>query len=181
MIVLSGHFVPWPEDISLIAAGYIVAIGYVKLWPVILIAMTAPVVGDVLLFSLSRVGSRFAPHPDKYKEWRLFKFAQHHMHNNTVLTVVLMRFVTGFRFLSPVVGSYLRVPPKKYFAANAISAAIYGPFFVFIGYHFSGQISSLITILKNIDHAVLIAVAVVICASLGVLGWKRYNTRNATK
>lgn len=177
-VALAGHFVPVPEDISLIAAGYIAALGYAKLWPMLLIGMTAPVFADLLLFYLSRIGSRFAPDPEKYADTWIFKLAKHHMHHNTILTVVLMRFVTGFRFMSPIVGAYIRVPVKKYLIANAISAALYGPFFILLGYKLHAQITFLINTLQSIEYVALtvIVVAVIIIAVLFVKKGKRYNT-----
>ncbi|MBX4200321.1 DedA family protein [Candidatus Parcubacteria bacterium] len=178
-VVLAGHFVPIPEDISLIFAGYISALGYANLWIMLVIGATAPVVADALLFYLSKVGSRFAPHPDKYKERKMFKWAMHYMHNHTILAVILMRFVTGFRFISPIVGAYINVPTKKYFLANFISACIYGPFFILLGYKFESQITRVVHTMKSVEHLILLVVAIVIVSALGVFLKTRYNIRNA--
>ncbi|MFH1473044.1 MAG: hypothetical protein ABIF06_01340 [bacterium] len=176
-IVLSGHIIPIPQDLSLISAGYITALGYTSLWPVLIIGMIAPVFSDLFLFYLSTVGSRFAPKPERYEHMRLFKFATHHMHNNTILLVMFMRFVTGFRFMSPVVGAYMKVPIKKYFIANSISAAVFGPVFIMLGYTFHTQITSIINTLKSIEHFGLIFFGLFV---LGVIGYFLKNMYNSS-
>ena len=179
LIALSGHLLPVPQDVSLISVGYITALGYINLFPVLLIAMIAPVFSDLFLFYLSTIGSRFAPKPEKYNHMRLFKFATHHMHNNTILVVMFMRFVTGFRFMSPVVGAYMQVSFKKYLIADIISAAVFGPFFILLGYIFSDKITSIINVLKSLEHYGLIIFGIVVLFVIGYFVKNMYNSPDA--
>jgi membrane protein DedA with SNARE-associated domain len=175
LMSLSGHVIPIPQDISLISMGYLSALGYMKIVPVAILGALAATTSDAFLFYLSHHGSRFAPDPEKYSHMWVYKFANHHMHNNTILAVVLMRFVTGFRFLSPVMGAYIKVPFKKYIIANFISALIFGPFFVLLGYTFHTQITYIIDMFKSIEHIGSIAFVVVALLILGYLIKNRYN------
>ena len=179
LVAMSGHMLPVPQDISLISVGYLVALDYISFWPTLIVGTIAPVASDLFLYYLSTVGSRFAPKPEKYAHTWLFKFATHHMHNKTILTVMLMRFVTGFRFMSPVVGAYMGVPVKKYLIANSISAVVFGPLFILLGYAFHEKITLVINILKSFEHIGLIVFVLVVFGVVGYFVKNRYNISHA--
>lgn len=176
LIAMSGHILPVPQDISLISVGYITALGYTNLLPVLIIGMLAAVTSDLFLYYLSTIGSRFAPKPEKYIHTWPYRFAIHHMHNNTIMTVILMRFVTGFRFMSPVIGAYVGVPIKRYFIANSISAVIFAPVFILLGYSFHNQISLVLDTLKSFEHLGLTLFAFVVIGVIGYFIKNRYNS-----
>ena len=177
-MALSGHIIPIPQDISLISVGYLAALGYINIVSAVILGILAPIASDAFLYYLSHHGSRFAPKPEKYADTWIYKFSMHHMHNNTIRAVVLMRFVTGFRFMSPVMGAYMSVPVKKYFVANGISALIFGPVFVLLGYVFHEQITFIIDTLKSIEHFGGIAFVIVLILVFGFFIRNRYNIRN---
>ena len=179
LVAMSGHMLPVPQDISLISVGYLIALNYISFWPALLVGSIAPITSDLFLFYLSTVGSRFAPKPEKYSRTWLFQFAMHHMHENTILTVMLMRLVTGSRFMSPVMGAYMGVPIKKYLIANSISAAVFGPLFILLGFVFHEKITLIINVLKSFEH---LGLAVFIVVVLGIIGYfvkNRYNISDA--
>ena len=178
LMALSGHAIPIPQDISLISMGYLSALGYLNIVPVVILAIMAPVASDAFLYFLSHHGSRFAPDPEKYQDMKLIRFAKHHMHNNTILVVMLMRLVTGFRFMSPVVGAYIKVPFKKYIFANFISALVFGPLFVLLGYLLHDQITFIIDTLKSLEHVGLVIFALAVLSIVGIFAKNRYNIRN---
>jgi membrane protein DedA with SNARE-associated domain len=83
-----------------------------------------------------------------------------------------MRFVTGFRFLSPLMAAYLGVSYKKYFLANTLSAIVFGPFFIMLGYIFHSQITAVIHTLSTVENGIL-AAAVLIIVGAGLYYLKK--------
>lgn len=179
IMALSGHIIPIPQDISLISVGYLAAIGYIGIVPAVILGILAPIASDAFLYYLSHHGSRWAPKPEKYSNTWIYRFSMHHMHNNTIVAVVIMRFVTGFRFMSPIMGAYMGVPFKKYIIANGISALLFGPIFVLLGYVFHEKITWIIDTLKSFEHFGAVAFIVVIILIFGFFIRNRYNIRNA--
>jgi membrane protein DedA with SNARE-associated domain len=179
-VVLSGHFVPIPEDISLLMAGYIVAMGYAHLWPMVIIAIIGPFIADGLLYYLARTGSRFVPSLEKYAPGLKIDFIRRQLEEHTFRSVFWMRFVTGFRFMSPVISGYMKIPPSTYLPANFASAFFYGPFFLFLGYFFSQKILDILGTLKSFEHIILwiLAAAGVVLVSILV---NHYISRKQTK
>ncbi len=158
-VVLSGHFVPIPEDISLLMAGYIVAVGYAQPGPMVIIAIIAPFIADGILYFLARTGSKFVPPLERYAPGLKTDFIKKQLEEHTFRSIFWMRFVTGFRFMSPVMSGYLKVSPRKYFLANGFSAIFYGPFFLSLGYFFSKKIFNILGALKSVEHVVLFILA----------------------
>jgi len=166
-IAASGHIIPISEDISLIIVGYITSLGYVKLWPMIIISIIAPFTADTVFFSLAKTGSRFALMLERHISNNIFDYVKRKMQEHTFRTMFLMRFVSGLRFASPLVAGYVGVPWKKFLTFNFISACIYGPFFFFIGYLFNQKISSLISATGTVKHVVFIIIILVLVVAIG--------------
>lgn len=166
-IAASGHIIPISEDISLIIVGYITSLGYVKLWPMIIISIIAPFTADTVFFWLSKTGSRFAFILERHISNNIFDYVKKKMQENTFRTMFLMRFVSGLRFASPLVAGYVGVPWKKFLTFNFLSACFYGPFFFFIGYLFHQKISSLISATSTVKHIVFIIIILVLAVAIG--------------
>ncbi|MFH1642140.1 MAG: hypothetical protein ABIC04_04530 [Nanoarchaeota archaeon] len=55
VLTFVGYIIPIPEEIILISIGYITALGFTKLYLVILLSIIAVVMGDSLLFYFGRI------------------------------------------------------------------------------------------------------------------------------
>jgi len=173
VIAASGHIAPISEDISLIIAGYITSLGYVSLWPMIIVSILAPFTADTIFFWLAKKGSRFALMLERHISNNIFDYVKKKMQENTFRTMFLMRFVSGLRFASPLVAGYVGVPWKKFLTFNFLSACVYGPFFFFIGYLFHKKISSLISATNAVKHGIFIVIIVVLTIVIGRVVMKK--------
>ncbi len=179
-VILAGHFVPVPEDISLIMAGYIVALGYANLIPMLVIGIIGPIIADGILFYLARSGSKFVPPMEKYAPGISISVIKGQLENHTLRSVFWMRFITGFRFMSPVLSGYIGISPKKYMTANAFSALFFGPFFVLLGYFLAAKITGVLGTLNSLEHIIFFIIGGALFVFLGVL-LKNYISRKRIK
>jgi len=161
-VMLAGHVIPIPEDVFLLLAGYITANGYAKLGIMIPIAIVASFCVDTLFYILSRKGSAIAEKLERRIRNNVFEKYKTLMREKPFLVIFVSRFLTGFRFASPLVAGYVKVPREKYLLYNAISAASYAPFFVGLGYIFSKKIESLVTGAQAFHHAVFLSILAII-------------------
>lgn len=176
-IVAAGHFVPVPEDVSILLAGYVVALGYAKLLPMILISIVGPIIADAILYFLAKKGSKWVPPIERYAPGLKIEFVRRQLEEHTFRSVFWMRFVTGFRFLSPVLSGYMKIDTKRYFLANAFSALFYGPTLVLIGYFLSSKITKVLGTLKSIEHVLLFVIGVGVIVGGSILLSKYISSR----
>jgi membrane protein DedA with SNARE-associated domain len=79
---------------------------------------------------------------------------------NTAQTIFFSRFIVGMRFLNPLVSGLLRVPTDVFVLATALSASIYIPIIIFLGYYFSNQIEIVLHIAESIRHYIIIGLGI---------------------
>jgi len=82
------------------------------------------------------------------------------------------RFIYGFRVIGPIAISMSHVRARDFAWLQLLSAAIWGPGLVLLGYSFGKVIVKLVWMLLTPTHA-LIAAALVIMALLGWVQWRR--------
>ena len=82
------------------------------------------------------------------------------------------RFIYGFRVIGPIAISLSHVRARDFAWLQLLSAAIWGPGLVLLGYSFGKVIVKLVWMLLTPAHA-LIAAALTILALLGWLQWRR--------
>lgn len=184
-VMLAGHVMPIPEDIFLILAGYITALGYAKLSIMIPIGILASFCVDTLFYTLSWKGSAIAEKLERRIRNNVFEKYKAVMQEKPFLAIFVSRFLTGFRFASPLVAGYVKVPWKKYLVYNAISAICYAPLFISLGYLFSKKIEPLVTGVKSFQHTIFLVILAIIAVSAVLFLRKRFfipaNSEQNTK
>ncbi|MDR3547659.1 MAG: VTT domain-containing protein [Candidatus Pacebacteria bacterium] len=150
--------VPIPEEITLLTAGYLVAIGDINAVIGVPVAVAGLLAGDCLLFFLARIGAAYA---HKLRErvnkigldgtW-LFSSSQ------PLRAVFLLRFLTGFRFVAPIYAGFEEVSWKGYLLTDIISVIIFVPLMFWLGYAFHASIIAFIAGFEVVRHALFILI-----------------------
>lgn len=165
-IVLSGHLVPFPEDIVLFLSGYIAALRHTHLSFSILFAIAAlgPFCADALLYWVALKGGKytnwFLPHIKKSVMSRI----SHELHENTLRTVFVGRFIPGVRLASPLVAGTIKVKPRAFLTASFLGALVYGPLFFLLGYFLHSYIGQFF----HIAHIARISLLFIVPIGLAV-------------
>ncbi len=179
-LILSGHFVPIPQDVSLILLGYIVAHGYSNVGLMIFTGIIAAIIGDSILYTLAYTGSKFGQKIEAKIRNGIFDFVKRRMEAHTFWTMFIMRFIPGLRFASAVVAGYVKIPPKKFLSYNAFSSLFYVPFFFFIGFLLEDQITRIVTAIESARHAIVILLIAVLCLAIAAVLSKKIFKKNPT-
>lgn len=158
-VAFSGYVIPIPEEFVLVTAGFIAAQGIINLPIIFLICVVGAVFGDTLVFYLSGHGSRFTKKYHKKVESTHVGWYVRHMKKNTGVTVFLSRFIPGMRLMSTLVAGLLKKPMDVFVIATALSASIYIPLVVLIGYHFNNKIYLILGIVRSVRHSVVLLFA----------------------
>lgn len=161
LLTVCGLGVPVPEDIILISGGYIAANAdagtgqHKAMWLMMLIGLAGIVVGDSIIYGLGRrLGPPIARRPPLNRvltperlvrvEKLFHKYGQH--------ILMAARFMPGVRAVAFFSAGTTGVPYYKFIAFDGSAALISAPFWVFLGYRFSDNITMLFEKAKHAQH-----------------------------
>lgn len=130
-----------PGVVILFGAGVLIGTGTLDFWSMCLWAIAGAVIGDGLSYWLGH-------HFDYLTaRWRWFRLHPDHLAKGVRfferygdLSVALGRFFGPIRAIVPLVAGLMRMPPKRFYSANILSALVWAPAYLLPGMLF-GEIS----------------------------------------
>jgi membrane protein DedA with SNARE-associated domain len=180
ILLLCGMGLPMPEDIALLAGGFLVHRGVIRYPITLAVALLGVVAGDNSLFFLGR---RFGTGLVRYfglnrpgskaQIDRIRAFMRRHGHR----AIFYARFLAGLRALIYLTAGSFGVTPLRFLAYDLLGAIISVPIVVSIGYLFGGQLEVVIHYLGGFER-VLWVVAVL---SLAIYGMRLLYTRTSAQ
>lgn len=178
LLLAGGAIVlPIPEEITLLTAGYLVAIGVMNFAVGVVVAVAGLLAGDVFLFFLARTGARYAHKlRDRVNKIGLDKtwlFAPTRLWR----AVFFLRFLTGFRFIAPVYAGFEEMPWPRYLLWDILAIIIFTPIMFWLGYHFHASIVVFIASFEVVRHAIFIIILAFAGTGLLADWYRRYRTR----
>ncbi|HUJ00094.1 MAG TPA: DedA family protein [Usitatibacter sp.] len=165
LAVFVGAFLEGETILAL--AGLAAFHGYLDLYTVIAIALTAGFAGDQLYFFVGRYnGARILAR---------FPGAQARAHRLDAMLarwhaplIIAIRFLYGLRIAGPVLLGMGRVPGWKFMLYNFVGAAIWAPLVVGVGYAFGSVVEALIANVEQYEMWLFVAVIALGIAGAGV-------------
>ncbi|MBF6570686.1 MAG: DedA family protein [Candidatus Binataceae bacterium] len=162
VLVLCGLGLPFPEDIALLAGGFLVHRGVTAYPATIAVSLVGVVAGDNSLFL---IGRRFGTGLLTYfglgrprsrrKIERMRQFMQRHGSK----TIFYARFFAGLRAVVYLSAGSLGVSPGRFFVYDLLGALISVPLVVSLGYLFGEQLDLAIHYAGGFERVILIAAA----------------------
>ena len=135
--VFSTLFLPVPEEVTLLGAGYLARIGRLSFWLALVAAYLAIIAGDVITFFVARL---FLPRLLRMK-WvkkifsaRAQKWAEDLVARHGTWTIVIARFLVGLR--GPVYAALgaSPYPSGKFMVVNSAVGVLEVAILVFVGW-----------------------------------------------
>lgn len=164
LLLLCGLGLPIPEDISLIAGGYLAHLGTVNVHKMFLVCFVAVLGGDSLAFGLGRgfgtklLASRFT---HRYFTPRRQRRVRAYFRSYGSRVVFVARFLPGLRFSIFLSAGMLHVRPHVFLLYDSMAALLSVPFLVYTAWFFGDQIDSVIKWAKRSEYGILALVGVV--------------------
>ena len=171
VLILCGMGLPIPEDVALLAGGFLVHRGVIQYPMTLAVALVGVVAGDNSLFFLGRrfgtglvnylgIGRpRSQRQIDKLKE-----FMRRHGHR----AILYARFIAGLRALVYLTAGSLGVSPLRFFLYDLAGAVISVPIVVTLGYLFGNELEVVLHYIGGVEKMVWVVVAL----SLGVIAMR---------
>lgn len=147
VLIAAGLGVPLPEDIPLLAAGWLAYRGSADFWLMILTGLAGVMVGDSLIFNMGR---RYGMHIVEHKWLRriakpwLLEKARVLYANHGMKILFAARFMPGLRSVLFLTAGVFRIPFWKFFLIDGFAALISVPVWVWVGYKFSAHIEGIL-------------------------------------
>lgn len=166
VLILCGMGLPVPEDVALLAGGFLVHRGIIQYPMTLLVALVGVVAGDNSLFYLGR---RFGTGLVKYlgigrprsqrQIDRLKEFMRRHGHR----AILYARFIAGLRALVYLTAGSLGVNPLRFFLYDLAGAVISVPIVVTLGYLFGNELEAVLRYIGGVEKLVWLVAALSLC------------------
>jgi membrane protein DedA with SNARE-associated domain len=167
VLMLCGLGLPIPEDIALLAGGYLAHRGITRYPMTLAVSLLGVVVGDNSLFFLGRhFGTSLvryfglATPGRKVQIERIQKFMERHGHR----AIFYARFLAGLRALIYLSAGSFGVRPSVFLIYDLAGALISVPIVVSLGYLFGPQLEMVVKYLGGLER--LIVVVIILSAAL---------------
>ena len=174
-----GLGLPIPEDITIIAAGILAALGKISVLGAFLICMFGVLAGDGLLFFLGRkLGDRAFDLPiiRKIMNPKRKKLAKEKVLNNSRFICFIARFLPGLRAPTYLTAGAMGVKPSIFLLLDGVAALISVPIWVAVGWFIGDKWDESMAIIKQMHITIIIVIIVI---ALAYFLYKRSKKKNS--
>ncbi|MEK6556033.1 MAG: DedA family protein [Bdellovibrionota bacterium] len=177
VLLVCGLGVPIPEDITLVAAGILAALGNISLPGAIIAGLIGVLVGDSFLFFLGRIyGHKVFTLPvlrTFFTEARL-SLAREKILNNSKFICFMARFLPGLRAPIFLTAGIMGVKPSIFLLLDGSAALISVPFWIMVGWYLGDNLDATFGFVLEAQKSVIILVAVLV---LGFFIYRRFKRK----
>jgi membrane protein DedA with SNARE-associated domain len=181
VLFVAGMGVPLPEDIPLVASGWLVHRGLADFNLMVLIGLIGVLAGDTLMFSMGRrYGNHLVGH--RWLQWIakpwLVARAREQFERHGAKILFAARFMPGLRSVVFLTAGTFRVPYWKFWTFDGTAALISVPVWIWCGKYFGGRIEQLLGGAKIASY-VIVGLLVTAFALFAVLEYRKIKKKNA--
>lgn len=174
VMMFAGYGIPVPEEILLLLVGYLAGTEVNNVYLAIAVSVVGLLVGDIILYSLSRTGSAYINRlQGKFRPEKLARY-EAMMRQHLKPAIFGFRFIPGLRFLGPFLAGSTQTSLTTFLIYDILALAMYTPLIILIGWHWHTSITRLITQFDALRHFITIAAVAIIGLILTYLVRKIY-------
>ncbi len=164
LLILCGLGLPVPEDIIIIAGGYMAYLGDTQLLPTIITLYFGAICGDSIPYWFGRKYG-----PDIVNHRRLswvftpdrIKAINHYFHKYGNATLFFARFMVGLRTPIFLSAGAFKISYRRMLFSDGAAALISIPLITLLAHHFGDQIDHFSTWVRHVEHAIFVVIALV--------------------
>lgn len=182
MLLICGVGVPIPEDITLIAAGILAAIGAMSLPGALIAGFCGVMFGDAFMFYLGRLYGRRAlnlPIIRSIINEKRVEQAERKVLRNSKFICFTARFLPGLRSPLFLTAGMLGVRPVIFFALDGFAALISIPVWVVGGWWFGQNIEEALGFAERMQVTLVIILATLITGYFLFRKWRKNRRAKA--
>lgn len=165
--IIANAVVPVPEEVVLLAFGYIIGTGTIHFFAALVLVMLGVIVGDVATFVLSRTNNRLVTFfYNKLFAKLLEKRGDKWVEDNIKKIIFFSRFMIQFRFVGPFLAGQKRVPFKTFLFYDILAVSVYVPLYLLLGWYFHKKLSLIVENVHIAQNIILLVVGILLVASM---------------
>ena len=140
LAILSNIFVPVPEELIMLAMGYLSGNG-LFIYPIVMaLFIMGLLLSDYVLYSLAFRGSNLVKRFIRKLESRGLLKNDNHTRKHIKKIIFFSRFLVYLRFIGPIMSGYLKIKRKTFLTYDFLALVLYVNLFLGLGHHFHKQI-----------------------------------------
>src|ERR1700730_2343809 len=125
----------FPGTAIMIAAGALIPSGIIPLWPVLVGSVAGVTLGDFISYGIGyRYGPVLETHWPFVSHQHLLAEGHALFEKHGALSIFVGRFLGPVRAVVPLVAGSLQMPVERFLIANIVSAIIWAPALLFVGW-----------------------------------------------
>ena len=164
---LANIFVPVPEEIVILAIGYVAGTGNINVWISIPVVIFGALCCDILMFALSRRNNPIVKgFYDKFFS-KIFPISDEFLQSHVTKITFFARFLVQLRFLGPFLAGQAHMTWKKFLALDTLALVIYVSALIWVGDYFQDRIETIFDGINQFKNIMLILVGIAVLWFLG--------------
>jgi membrane protein DedA with SNARE-associated domain len=183
VLFLCGLGVPIPEDITLIAAGFLASTGNISLPGAFIAGFVGVMVGDVFLFMIGRRYGRAVfqwPGFRKVFTPARIESAEKRIQSNAAYICFFARFMPGLRSPIFLMCGILKVRFSIFFGLDFFAAVLSVPLWVYAGYWFGNNIEGALQFAHEANIVIFGALGLVLAVAIFRYYRKKRTVKQST-
>lgn len=159
--------VPVPEEIVILAIGYVAGTGTISFWPTLVIVIAGAMTSDIGMFWLSRHDNKIVKGFYTRVFAKIFPIDHQFLAAHSEKVIFFSRFLVQLRFLGPFIAGQVRASWKTFLTYDLLALLIYVPILMWAGNYFASRIDSIFSGVNEVKNVVIIIAGILILWSVG--------------
>lgn len=161
--LLSNVVIPVPEEMVLLAFGYLAGTGHINFFILMPIVISGLLVSDIGMYLLARKGSRLVTwFYDKFFSRRLIQKNDQWFIDHMNKIIFFSRFLVQLRFIGPFLAGQKKVPFKRFVLYDLAAILLYVPLYTLLGLFFHSRVQAIIDNVGVVRNIALVAIGLFI-------------------
>jgi membrane protein DedA with SNARE-associated domain len=164
---LANVVVPVPEEIVILAIGYVAGTGTINFWITLLLVIAGMLLSDLIMFSLSLHGNKIVRTVyDKFFA-KIVPMNEEFVNRHINKIIFVSRFLINLRFIGPFLAGQAKVSYKKFLLIDGIAIIIYATGLLWAGHYFQSRIESVFSGIGIVKNIILVVIGLVVLWTIG--------------
>lgn len=159
---MANIIVPVPEEIVILAIGYVAGMGVINFWATLAIVIIGSLISDLGMFWLSRHNNKLVTGFYTKIFSRVFPVDHDFLVQHSDKVIFLARFLVQLRFLGPFIAGQVKVSWKKFIAYDLAALLVYIPVLMWAGHYFAKRIDSIFDGVNQAKNIVIVIAGIMI-------------------
>jgi len=165
---LANIVVPVPEEVVILAIGYVAGTGSISFWITFPIVVAGALASDAIMFLLSRRNNPLVRgFYDKFFS-KIFPIKQEFLEHHIRKVIFFSRFLVQLRFLGPFLAGQAKATWKKFLGYDIPALIIYVGVLMWAGHYFESRIDRIFDGIDEAKNIVLIIFGIIALWFIGV-------------